>query len=276
MNRVGNTTEMVLLSSDNLKKLSNSPLLSGQPIFESLFHEGVVVCEGDADRCLYQTVAVKNLNNDSAFFVHSHGKQNIKDVVRLMHNSGVPVVAIVDIDILNSKEELQSLLSALSPKGDFEQILETRSSISQEIEGKDDSAVLADILIELNDLTSELHDNKISVAKTRNKLENIRKGVSKWDEVKSKGLSALCAKQNESVTRLVDSCKENGLFIVYRGELESWMDLGIGKRHKAKWVVKAMELLNEKCPDDLSDFVKEVLAHLRNRGISIVEQGSSR
>ena len=105
MNRVGNTTEMVLLSSDNLKKLSNSPLLSGQPIFESLFHEGVVVCEGDADRCLYQTVAVKNLNNDSAFFVHSHGKQNIKDVVRLMHNSGVPVVAIVDIDILNSKEE---------------------------------------------------------------------------------------------------------------------------------------------------------------------------
>jgi ABC-type cobalamin/Fe3+-siderophores transport system ATPase subunit len=264
MNRRGDTTELILLSSENLQKLSNSPLLSGQPIFESLFHEGVVVCEGDADRCLYQTVAAKHLNNDSIFFVHSHSKQNIKEVVRLMRTSGIPVAAIVDIDILNSAEDLQRLLSALNPGKDHKEILSARESIAKEIEGKTDTVILGEVLTDLKGLVSDLQNNKISLSGTRNRLQSIRKGASNWNDIKSQGVSVLGKTQQATAIHLIESCKSHGLFIVQRGELESWMDLGIGKQNKAKWIVKAMQSLNAKCPKDLSDFVNEVLIYLRN------------
>jgi hypothetical protein len=267
MNRTDDTTNMILVSPENLKQLSSSPLLSGPPIFESLLHEGVVVCEGDADRSFYQTVAGRYPKNDSMFFEHTYGKQNVKEAVKLTLTSGVPVAAIVDIDILNSAEELKGLPDALNPGGDFGEILKIRAEISDEVEEKPENVFLKEVQGELTSLLSDLRSGKISLSRARNRLRNIRRGATKWDEIKSKGISVLSGTRQVMAKELMKSCKNFGLFIVYKGELESWMNLPIKKKSKGDWVVKAVEALNEGCPDDLTNFLGEIFVYLRRTNI---------
>jgi hypothetical protein len=51
------------------------------------------------------------------------------------------------------------------------------------------------------------------------------------------------------------------LFVVPKGELESWMNLGVSKGRE--WNRKALEELhNRKCPDELRQFVEGVVKFL--------------
>lgn len=57
LNRHDNITEYNLLPPNATDNLSKSPILSSQRVIEGIFHKGVVVCEADADRAVYQSVA---------------------------------------------------------------------------------------------------------------------------------------------------------------------------------------------------------------------------
>jgi hypothetical protein len=164
--------------------------------------------------------------------------------------------------MLNSSEELRNLLLALDGGAHLAEIEEARAEISSEIEGKTEKASLDEIATTLNGLISDLQNGTLSLSGARNKLENIRRGATKWADIKSNGISILSQKQQVNAEQLIKSLKNHGLFIVHKGELESWLVLGAGRQGKGKWVVKAMEALNKKCPEDLLDFVKEVLFYL--------------
>jgi hypothetical protein len=51
----------------------------------------------------------------------------------------------VDIDILNSAEELKGLLDALNPGGDFGEILKIRAEISDEVEERPENVFLKEV-----------------------------------------------------------------------------------------------------------------------------------
>jgi energy-coupling factor transporter ATP-binding protein EcfA2 len=262
MNRREDVSNLVPLTASNLRSLSNNPLLSGQPVFKSLFHDGIIVCEGDADRILYQTVSVRYLDNNSIFFVHSHSKQKIKEVVNLMRTSAVPVAAIVDIDILDSNKELCELLEALDPGKDFDEIMLLRKEIEDLVLGKSESDLLEEMVAELNILIQNVSKN-IPLYAARKLLYNIYRNTGRWNEIKSKGISILGDVQKNNAVRLVNLCKDHGLFIVHKGELENWIDLGIGKQNKKRWIIKAMESLQKTCPEDLKLFLKESICYLQ-------------
>ena len=120
VNRNGDITSLNQISADITKKLSKEPLLSSQPILESIFYKGVIVCEADSDRCIYQTVAEKELNNEEILFVHSHNKQTLKNVVSILEPATIPVAAVVDFDIINEEKTLQELLESFNKKLDMQ------------------------------------------------------------------------------------------------------------------------------------------------------------
>jgi hypothetical protein len=126
--------------------------------------------------------------------------------------------------------------------------------------------LLKQVRTELTLLFSELENGNISLSETRNRLKNIRRGATKWDEIKSKGISALSGTLQTMARQLIKSCNCYGLFIVYKGELEAWMNLHTGK-NKGKWVVKAAEVLNEGCPKDLTDFLEEIFTYLQKSNL---------
>jgi hypothetical protein len=261
MNRKEDVSDLVPVTAENLQHLSNNPLLSGQSVFESLFHDGVIVCEGDADRILYQTVSARYLDDNSIFFVHSHSKQKVKEVVNLMRSSAVPVAAIIDIDILDSNREMRELLEALDPGKDFDEIMFLRKEIENQVLGKSESDLLKELVAGLNALI--LDDKNISLNAARRALINVYRGTGRWSEIKSKGIPALGDIQKDNAVHLVNLCKNHGLFIVHKGELENWIELGIGKRNKKMWIIKAMESLQKTCPEDLKIFVNESINYLQ-------------
>jgi hypothetical protein len=151
----------------------------------------------------------------------------------------------------------------LHPNGDYAEILRIRADIAEEIEKKPEFILLNDVQMELTLLLADLQNGKISLTGTRNRLKNIRKGATKWDEIKSNGISVLSGTQLAKAEQLINSCKSYGLFIVHKGELEAWMNLQIGKKNKGKWVVRAVDALREGCSQDLASFLGEIFTYLR-------------
>jgi hypothetical protein len=218
------------------------------------------VCEADSDRTIYQTVALREFDNQTTLFIHAQSKQTVKDVVGLLRDATIPVCAVVDIDILNSRDELENLLLSLAPSGQFVDLLELRDNLGKTIEGRPDEDVLKNLQTGLSDLLKQLQENQHTLAGARSAIRRIDSTISKWSKVKENGLAALGPLRVDA-EKIIQKSKEANLFIVPFGELESWID--VGTRQKKKWIVLALnQLFDSKCPPPLKNFVQDVLVSL--------------
>lgn len=261
LNREGDVTTYTLISSEATSKLAKSPLLSSQRVLEAIFYKGVVVCEADADRAVYQTVAAREHDIQDILFIHAHNKQTIPRVVSLLKDASIPVCAITDIDAMNSSTVLTELASALDSGADLKHLLELREAIAIAIEGEDEASVFVRLGQLVEELLSQLKRKEHSLSGARGALGRIRKESSKWSEVKRRGVSGIPDEVQSQANDLISVAKQSGLFIVPVGELESWLDLGTSQKNR--WIVLALEALhNDQCPDELKQFVGEVLGYL--------------
>ncbi|MEW5799664.1 MAG: AAA family ATPase [Bacteroidota bacterium] len=260
LNRHDDVTTYHEIKSEAISRLTKSPLLSSQSVLDSVFHKGVVVCEADSDRTIYQTVALREFGNQTTLFIHAQSKQTVKDVVGLLRDATIPVCAIVDIDILNSHEELESLLNALTDSPHHVELLNLRDKIAKEIEGRPDSEIIKNLQAEISNFLNQLQHGEHTLAGARSAIRRIDSTISKWFDIKKRGLDAFGLSRSDAETIIRES-KKIGLFIVPVGELESWID--VGTRQKKKWIVLALEqLFDGKCPAPLKDFMREILLFL--------------
>ncbi len=258
VNRKGDKTSYTQIPSEATSMLSRSPLLSSQRVLEAIFRKGVVICEGDADRCVYEMVATQKFENKEILFIHAHNKQSIKTVATLLRNASTPVCAIADIDILDSESELKKLLESLSDKDGLVDILKIRKELSLSVEKRKDKEILEQLKKDLATLVKELGENTHTLSEVRATINRIRKSSSKWAIIKEKGIPGFSEKLQSKAKGIVEEAKKIGLFIVPVGELESWLDLGTKKKNK--WIVLALEALYKgKCSNELKGFIKEVL-----------------
>ncbi|GFN40815.1 MAG: hypothetical protein YK1312THETA_130005 [Marine Group I thaumarchaeote] len=108
------------------------------------------------------------------------------------------------------------------------------------------------------ELDQGLHSN---LTDSRSALKRVRDESSKWNSVKKGGLNSLSGSVRESAIKIIDFCKQQGLFLVPKGELESWIDTGT--RIKKNWIIKALnQLENKSTPEDLDNFISEVVNFL--------------
>jgi ABC-type enterochelin transport system ATPase subunit len=211
------------ISPDVTTELAHEPLLSSQRVLESVFHRGVVVCEGGSDRSVYQAVASRILDHGDILFVDALGKDSIKKVTNVIGGAYTPNVAVTDIDILDDHHEFRYLLESLGEDVEFEDvehILNKRREVEQTLESESIS----------------------------------------WEEVKDDGIDAIPSPAQETCESIFEDAKEYGHFIVPVGELESWMDLGVSK---SRWGPKALDVISQsECDDNLIEFVSEITTHL--------------
>ncbi len=261
LNRTGDHTTYNPITSDATSKLAKSPLLSAQRVLEAIFYEGVVVCEADSDRCVYQTVAVREFSSQNILFVHAHNKQTIKDVVHLLKQATIPVCAIIDIDIMDSEEDFKNLYLALTDGTIPENILETRRKIATTVENVNEETILEKLQQNLAQFSEQLKEHKHSLSGARGALNRIRRETSNWSHVKKLGIEGIPEQERKTAEDLIQEVKKHGLFIVPVGELEGWLDLDT--RQKSKWIVHALEALHQdKCNPKLKNFLKAILNHM--------------
>ena len=241
--------------------LINSPLLSSQPVLDALFHKGVVVCEGDPDRAVYQTVMhqfLRSEGGEEVLLIHSNGKDAAKGPIEMLRSSGTPVCAIVDIDVLNSAATLNEIITALSGLPVDARVTALRDSVATVVE----NARQGDLLTALKEAVRKwLETEYTDLRRARKGLAASAKVKSRWDAVKRRGVEFFDGADRTTVDDLLRLLDEAGLFVVPRGELEGWMRLGIGKG--PLWNRAALEQLHTGvCPDDLNAFMHRVLKFL--------------
>jgi len=265
LNRNNTSTNFHRIPPTATLGLIQSPLLSSQPVLDSLFHRGVIVCEGDPDRAIYQTTAHKFLadcGGEDVLFIHSNGKDALKSPVELLRQSGTPVCVIADFDVINSEALLDEIALALNGNPLSSDIKTLRTHVSTAIEERSQEQSLG----ELRDSVHEWleHEEADLRRARRNLVSKARTGSNKWEKAKKKGVACLPAADIPKANELIQRLAEIGLFVVPCGELESWMDL---QKLKGKgWNQAALqELYSSNCPPALREFVGRTLSFLAQR-----------
>jgi len=265
LNRSGDTTRFTQVPASTVTALTGTPLLSSQPVLDSLFHQGVVVCEGDPDRAVYQFVAHRTLGGNGGedlLFIHTNGKGAADKPVELLKSAGAPVAVIVDIDILNASGPLDKIVKVLAGAEIAAELEVRRAEIGSWVLQMPEEEFLKNLLDGVNAWILSPH---VDARSSRKRLEStLRATTSKWEVVKKTGISYFTGDQLASVQSLLEDLTKIGVFVVPCGELEQWIDAGVNKGRE--WNRKALEKLqSEGCPPMLEAFIQRVIAFLSSR-----------
>ena len=200
-----------ILPNDEILRLMRNPLLRSTGVMSGLFYEFVIVTESDADRAFYQEVNDRLLKYSdgkgipNCLFLHAQNKQTVKTIVKPLRELGIPVVGIVDIDIL---KEGGSVWTSFLDSGSIPEIERPAlANIRQALKAKFD--------------------------------------VSGKDMKRDGGIQILEEADQEALSNLFDKLAEYGLFIIPNGELESWLKQLNASGHGPNWLVEVFEKMGE-------------------------------
>ena len=259
-------TRLHPVSSEVARELAQSPLSSIQPVLDCLFHNGVVVAKADADRAIYQMVAQRHFEAEEFIFIQAYGKRNLAYVIKLLRSAKVPACVIADLDILDSKARFNELVEVVTGQPPLRAWSSARDKLGHLIEGSLDPAVLRANTEEMEQLLDRLTWGQNEPVDEGDRSARAADAVLKWSRLRHGGLDVVPEDLRPWVKDIVSELKTEGLFIVPRGELEAWMDVGVNRERKQEWFIKAVYALRAgEQPKELIQFLGEVIAHLRRQ-----------
>lgn len=200
-----------ILNSQDLLPLMRNPLLRSTRVLDGLFYEYVVVTESDTDRAFYQEVNERLLRFEpkwgipNCLFLHAQNKQTVHTVLKPLRNLGIPAAGIVDVDVL--KEGGKNWTDFL------------KGGSVPEME----------------------HD---SLASLRKKIKDKLDATGR-DMKREGGLDLLGESDKEAAQNLCRRLREYGLFIVEKGELESWLPELNASNHGPAWLIEVFQKMGE-------------------------------
>lgn len=228
-----------ILKKEQLTHLMRNPLLRSVGVLNALFYNAVIVTEADSDRAFYQEVNERLLESkdgrgiEGCLFLNAQNKQTICDIVGPLRKLGIPACGILDIDAMNLTG------------GEFTKLLE--SAYVPEI--KRDS----------------FRNEKAKLFKLFDLLKEER-GINYKTEG---GVSLLEGENKEVCESFFSDLSAYGVFVVPRGELESWLSNLNVSRGKHAWLRTIFEAMGE--DPNSKDYVKpssgDVWEFINNIGV---------
>lgn len=224
-----------LLSCEKLSQLMSEPLLRSTNVLNSLFCNSAIITEADKDRCFYQEIYYRLIQDGEkekgVLFLNAQNKQTIRKIMAPLCELGIPTAAIVDIDIL--KEGGAPWTELL------------RAAKIPELTIRSLSNIRADLHKELKDTAG--------------------------NDYKKQGISRLDTDKKRALEDFFRQLAEYRIFVVPGGELESWLQqLGVGYHYEG-WLAKIFEKMGNDpksltylhpTDDDVFKFVRDILKRL--------------
>jgi len=204
-----------VLPKDDLLHLMRNPLLRSAGVISALFYENVVITEGDADRAFYQEINERLLRFTdgrgigNCLFLNAQNKQTVQTIIRPLRKLGIPAAGIVDVDIL---KEGGAVWAAMAESLSIPQI--ERQSLAV--------------------LRQSVHQ----------RLEETKKNYKR-----DGGFALLSGADLEAANNLADHLARYGMFMLRKGELESWLKHLEVAGHGPSWLVKVFESMGEDYSD---------------------------
>lgn len=241
--RDGEVNSTSQLNPEEVKELWKDPLLRYSNIMDGMFHEAVVVCEGDADCRFYASVlSIVEADENEAkrpdlLFTHCGGKARMPTVVEALRAVSVPVRVIADFDVLRDKQPLKKIVENLG--GDWSSIEDDWSVVKSALDAETRAPSTAYVREEVLKLLDGIETPTLS-KKDVEKIRQLTKGDSGWERTKRSGKSAVPPGQATArLGTLLALLRTIGLFVVEVGQLEGFVpEIG---NHGPAWVNEVHE-----------------------------------
>lgn len=225
LRRDGDVNRVKELGKEQTKAVAKDTLARFSRVFDGIFFEHVVVCEGDADCMFYQSIlnlpSISGDRRPDVLFVHTAGKHRMAKLAETLHSLDVPTSVIADIDILDNEEIFKSLFQKLG--GDWDTIVKQWKAVSEAVL-KQRPPLNAEQVTGL--ITKQLEGiggtSEFPVAKEL-AIKEVFKTMSPWSAMKRSGRSALPAGEPiRQFDALSKNCSDHRLWIVPVGEVEGF------------------------------------------------------
>jgi len=272
--RKGNKNYASKLAAEDIQKLWADPILKFSNILDGLFHEGIIVCEADADCRFYSammdTLYERNIKEKDAeeaksnnakkkpdiLFTSCGGKDRIPTIVRALIKIKLPTRVVVDFDLLSDEAKTKELYESLG--GQWSEVKTDYTKVKSAIDNSPKPLNITDVITNLKEILCEIEEKKSIDKIHRKKIKEIIKESSAWWNAKKSGISIVpSGEARVAINSLISKFKEVGLWLVPCGELESF-DKTISGKKSMRWVAKVLEK-NISSTDDLKEAREFVL-----------------
>lgn len=236
-----------LLKSEQLKTLWSKPLLRSSAAFDGLFHEGVVVCEADADCRFYEAilrrmeVAQRVGRAADLHFIHGGGKGQLATLARAYRSLDTRTAVIADLDLLRNEAEIADVIDALG--GNFGGGGDLFKRVQRELALRPPVVSFRDFLSGVRRILDDSEAAGAVTGESRRGLQRLLEDVADWSEAKRYGIGKLRGEPRRHAESLLDAWAEMGLFLVLVGELECWWPEG--PQAKNEWFLPAVRRITE-------------------------------
>lgn len=264
-------TEARILDKETLNQIITDPLLSSSRVLEGMFYKGIVATEADADAVFYQRLYQKIGASDEIHFLNVHNKQTLKKIIEPYQKLGIKFAMIADADVLRNSHELNGIIEKVADESLKNVIAEERKKILAYFEKKSKQEILDALYIETRKLVEKERPKddasdiewEAAIFDFRLALKKLREDSDELAELKQKGRDALPSVERRIFDSFCEHCASVGLFVVWTGELESWLiDYGVDRKMKKnKWISNALETVYDLEVDDKKavwKFIKDI------------------
>lgn len=243
--RDGNVNRINTLNNDDITQLWGDPLLRYSSVLDGVFHEHVVVCEGDAD-CRFYNAMMDSVfeakgqddRKPDTMFVHSGGKSRFPMLINALRASGVPVSAIADFDILNDEYPLRSTFESLG--GSWRDIESLWRTVKNAIEEKKAPLSTQEVHDKIDAIFSSVNQRHLPKSAVK-EIQQALSASSPWANAKKGGVSFVPSGQaTKAFKQLAEMLEAKGLFVVKVGELEAFVRSASG--HGPEWVNEVLQM----------------------------------
>ena len=213
------------LSKQQTKSVTQDTLARFSRVFDGVFFEHVIICEGDSDCMFYQSfLSLPSISGDrrpDVLFIHAAGKHRMAKLADTLRSLDVPVSVIADIDILNDENTFRNLFKKLG--GNWEEVKTPWKSVSDQVVNQhpkhNAEQVVTLIEEELEGVTGTTDFPK----EKERAIKRIFKDASAWSAIKGSGRSALPpGEPTIQFDKIIEKCSDLRLWIVPVGELEGF------------------------------------------------------
>ena len=258
MQRKGKVNKVTEASVEVISALWNQPDLRYSNALEGVFHEQTIICEGDSDCRLFNSIADHMERKGSkpwrdTAFVPAGGKQNIHRIASVLRQIGVPVKGVYDIDFLSNGDLVQKAVEGF--EGDWGKVEPLWSRVNAAVTDGIRPPTNDEIKGEIIDLLNKHEEGSLP----KGDIESLLRSGKPWAEVKKCGLEAFADRQDRKHFAALDAAlKALGIVVVPVGEVESFCPCV--ESHGPKFVTKLLQdiPLDDDRLADLRDFVEIV------------------
>ena len=273
IDRIENNNVFSELNKNILANIVNDRNLRFSNLLNCLFYEKVALCEDESD-CRFYSNILDSINSevrDNILFCGVGGKDHFKKIIPLMKQLHSRYSVIADIDFVNNRDKLESLLQSIDNNGitpienDF---TEFNKLWNERLE--QEPIKIVDLKKQINTILSRTKE-EVLTNEIKNEIKDCLKVTQKFTKVKKGGRSVLPSEALDYFDKIIAFLKQKNIFILTSGEIESLIKSNNINLHGKGWVDEVFRNypdLNDAIYDEAKAFVLEVFYEdLQKHGI---------